>query len=230
MLKTFLKYKLPKGTTRAFTLIELMITITIMAVVISIGTLVFMEAQKSARDSNRKQDLHALQVALELFFQRNGRYPCIDTVGDDSDWQKSPNQDAPASEKWWIIDGCSAETVKLDIAYISQMPIDPKNNNQLPWETEDSFSYAYWSSEDLSAFTGCPSGKGQYYILATRLERESDPDVVGNKDLNKDYLFCDGNSLLNLIQQGGAGEGILLGGEQGAELYNKLVFFTSEDQ
>ena len=57
-----------------FTLVELLVVISIIAVLSTIGLTIFSNVQKSARDSIRKSDLRTLATALELYSQQNGKY------------------------------------------------------------------------------------------------------------------------------------------------------------
>lgn len=58
---------------RGFTLVELMVVITIIAILSVIGVTVFSGVQKSARDAARRGDINALATALELNYS-NGIY------------------------------------------------------------------------------------------------------------------------------------------------------------
>ena len=58
-----------------FTLIELMVAIAIVAIISTVGIVVYSTAQKSARVSKRVQDLTALKTALELYKSATGVYP-----------------------------------------------------------------------------------------------------------------------------------------------------------
>jgi general secretion pathway protein G len=60
---------------RGFTLIELMVSIAVIAIVASVGTLVYSNAQRTSRASKRVQDLQALKGALELYKTTTGSYP-----------------------------------------------------------------------------------------------------------------------------------------------------------
>ena|SRR3989344_3913026 len=59
---------------KGFSLVELLTIISILAILASIGLVSFSSVQSKGRDSNRKQDLRALSVALELYKQSNGTY------------------------------------------------------------------------------------------------------------------------------------------------------------
>ena len=69
---------------KGFTLIELMITITIIAVLATVGLVVFSTVQKNARASKRIQDLDSIKKALENYKLSTGGYPVqatFDCVG-----------------------------------------------------------------------------------------------------------------------------------------------------
>ncbi|OGK18347.1 hypothetical protein A3G67_03580 [Candidatus Roizmanbacteria bacterium RIFCSPLOWO2_12_FULL_40_12] len=53
---------------KAFTLLELLVVIGIIAVLVSLGTFSYTTAQKKARDTKRKGDLHAIQNSLEQYY------------------------------------------------------------------------------------------------------------------------------------------------------------------
>ena len=66
-------YKLQVG----FTLVELLVAITILVILTGIGFGTFSRSQKKARDGQRKSDLHQLQQALETYANdHSGKYPC----------------------------------------------------------------------------------------------------------------------------------------------------------
>ncbi len=145
---------------RAFTLIEILISISIIAILSTIGILSYLKTQTIARDARRKQDLRNIKVALELYNQRNGSYPI--TPDNGVGWNLSTD-----SVPW--IPG-------LDSTYISALPTDPKQgdcNTPLP-PVSNCYLYAYFS-------TNWPNdGKtkaGQGYILTTKLENTNDKDA-----------------------------------------------------
>jgi len=60
---------------RGFTLVELMIVITVIAILAAIAVASFTRVQKQARDTKRKADVRALQTALQVYFTEKGAYP-----------------------------------------------------------------------------------------------------------------------------------------------------------
>lgn len=195
---------------RGFTLIELLVSVTIIAIITAIGLVIYTEAQKGVRDSTRKQDLRSIQTALEVYFQKNSRFPCTDSgvfaEGTPVEWQKSTDSDP------WLKDlGCGTEAISF--SDISFLPKDPKNSGS-PWNA-DQYAYAYFSGDvSSSSGRGCPKGKAQYYVLVTKLEKDNDPD----RSAAKPYYFCDGQTELIGMPE------IIPGKE-----IEQLFFITSQD-
>lgn len=65
-----------------FTLVELLVVISIIAVLSAVGLVLFSSIQSRARDSIRKNDLRALATALEIYYQKNNQYVVGNTVGN----------------------------------------------------------------------------------------------------------------------------------------------------
>src|SRR3989344_4301624 len=65
------KYCKPKG----FTLVEILVVITILSIISSIGYINFNVAQNKGRDAKRKQDLKTVRTAVVSYYQDYGRYP-----------------------------------------------------------------------------------------------------------------------------------------------------------
>jgi len=64
-----------RKTSKGFTLIELMVAISIVAILATIGLVMYNKAQQSARDSKRIGDLQEIQKALEQYYATNNKYP-----------------------------------------------------------------------------------------------------------------------------------------------------------
>lgn len=112
--------KTVNSKSKGFTLVELLVVITLIAILIGAGTVSYTNAQRKGRDGKRKTDLKAIQQALELYFQQNGYYP--------------------GADGWCTyISNSSITTVKvaLEPTYISRVPTDPTTPNQPP-------DYIYW--------------------------------------------------------------------------------------
>lgn len=94
---------------KGFTLIELVVTISILGVVSLIGLNIFSGAKATARDNIRKQDLKKLSLALEIYLHKNTFY--IKGVGS-----------------------CKADTPTFYSTIVSDLtgtvPTDPNNKTQ----------------------------------------------------------------------------------------------------
>jgi type II secretion system protein G len=63
-----------------FTLMELMIVIAILGILASLISGNFINSLKRGRDAKRKEDLHQIKNALEIYYEDNGQYPPDDKV------------------------------------------------------------------------------------------------------------------------------------------------------
>ena len=63
-------------TSRGFTLVELMVVLAIIGLLSSIVLVSLNAARIKARDATRKSQVSEFKTALELYYSRNGNYPC----------------------------------------------------------------------------------------------------------------------------------------------------------
>lgn len=80
---------------KGFTLVELLIVISILGILATIAITSFRSAQFRGRDAERKSDLKQISSALELYYSDYGKYPnaasgeiagCPSTTGDACAW------------------------------------------------------------------------------------------------------------------------------------------------
>ncbi len=97
-MRTFLKQR------AGFTLIEILVVITIIGILLAAGGAAFINAQRSARDSERFKEVTAIQDALEQYYAANGSYTPANTAStlaglasavDDSEYFKTGLPVAP---------------------------------------------------------------------------------------------------------------------------------------
>ncbi len=111
-----------------FTLIELMVAVTIIAMLTAAGLISYRQASISSRNSKRKADLEQIKAALVLYRTDNGKYPATSPSGFTSMGQY---ENPPYS------------TLQ---AYLScQSPQDPKNVSP----------YVYTYATDTKSFSLC---------------------------------------------------------------------------
>lgn len=66
---------MPNLKSKGFTLVELLVVMTIIAILAGLGLVSYQGARKSARDGKRKADLEQIRSALEMYRADNGTYP-----------------------------------------------------------------------------------------------------------------------------------------------------------
>lgn len=97
-----------------FTLIEVLVATTIVAVLTAVGVTSFVSVNKRARDAKRKSDIEQIRSALEMFRADNGVYP-LNSVGFTS-----------ASS----LD--TGDVQGLVSSYMPSIPSDPQSTTDVP--------------------------------------------------------------------------------------------------
>ena len=98
---------------RGFTLIEILVVLTIIGILTSIGTVAYNNTLDKGRDNRRKQDLASIKAALTMYFEDNHYYyppECTSPPCTDAEYPSDSGDD-------WIPDLAS---------YIKQLPKDPR--------------------------------------------------------------------------------------------------------
>ncbi len=122
-IKLFFK-KLSKITknNRGFSLAEALVTMSIVGSVASLAGVQITSAVVTARDTQRKANIHQVQTALNLYYDDNGQYPV--TSGAE-----------PTVAGWQMV----RQALEQDgQSYINKVPIDPINSGQ--------YLFKYWSN------------------------------------------------------------------------------------
>lgn len=156
---------------KGFTLIEILISVTLVSILAGLLISVINPAglRAKARDSQRKADLKQIQTALELYFADNRQYPF-----------SSPTCGAVC--QWRQVNGSNPLETALETGqYINKVPLDPKlaGTNNGPCNNIESNRYNYLTSAD-----------GSQYILTSIMENSGSNDEASCLDLNN---WLDGN-------------------------------------
>lgn len=119
---------------KGFTLIEILVVITIISILMSLLFVAYEGSRKAGRDAKRKADLEQIRGALEMYRSDKGYYP---------PGYNPPDMRYPAG---WatVLWGCGNNTYYNDVAdalissgYLPSLPGDPLYNGQLK-------DYYYW--------------------------------------------------------------------------------------
>jgi prepilin-type N-terminal cleavage/methylation domain-containing protein len=153
---------------KGFTLVELLVIVSIISVLSVIGITIFGNITSSARDAKRKADLQILSDALELYFNKNNYYPVANFTG------QAPNGPVEFSGS-----NDSVNPWIPDLApHLAQFPTDPINNASSQGGTFGGVAYYY-----LTGGTDCD--RPSAYTLIAFLEN-SPPN------LNTNFQSCTG--------------------------------------
>lgn len=64
-----------KNKQKGFTLLEILVVISIIGILVALGTAAFSTTQKKSRDARRKSDIKAVQNGFEQYHAKNNAYP-----------------------------------------------------------------------------------------------------------------------------------------------------------
>lgn len=149
---------------RAFTLVELLVVMSIIGVLAALAVGSFRTAQVRGRDAQRKSDLKQIAHSLELFYADYGRYPDA-SAGNISACSYNPTLATGTSCTWGASEFTDGKTV-----YFKVLPSDPL----------EAQSYTY----EIVA-----GSSNQKFKLFATLENSEDQDCLGG-DCTTDPNFA----------------------------------------
>ena len=145
---------------KGFTLVELLVVITIIGILSSVGLNTFTSAQTKSRDAKRKTQLKQLADAFEAYHNDKGQYPADDGNGG----LLACGVDAEAACTWG---SSTMENTTTGTVYMVKLPQDP------------TLGLIYFYD------AGAPvAGLITSFQLYARLENTNDSAVAKDADLN----------------------------------------------
>jgi type II secretion system protein G len=116
---------------RGFSLVELLVSVSIIAILIAIGIASYATINKQSRDAKRKSDLEQIRAALEMYRADNGYYP---SAGSGS----------------WVVASSSTDplvglTPTLVSTYIPVIPTDPKASQNYMYIARNAVAGVYYA-------------------------------------------------------------------------------------
>lgn len=108
---------------KGFTLIEVLVAVTIISVLASIGVVAYTSVNKRARDAKRKGDVEQIRSALEMYRADIGYYPNI------------------GSGSWTNASGLSTPLVST---YLPAIPSDPKSTQTYRYKATNLSGSTYY--------------------------------------------------------------------------------------
>lgn len=123
-----MKNSLKKG----FTFIEILITISILTILISISIFIFRDTSVNGRNTRRINDVKQLQLAIELYRKNEGSYPTN------------------------IIPGKELKNINGDTIYLQRIPTNPLPRNDGTCLDQE-YQYVYDSLNDAYILSFCIS-------------------------------------------------------------------------
>lgn len=150
---------------KGFTLVELLVVISIIAILSSIGAVIYSSTQKSARMAQRAENLKAIATALEAYKTDKGSYPCLGG--------SCPNLDLLGWRSvctTWNRGGAVTTDTQIPglvPTYLQNMPVDPQQN-----------------LGGTSCFRYTSNSAGSYYkVVLSSINEFTDSDYRARKDL-----------------------------------------------
>lgn len=146
---------------KSFTLIELLVVIAIIGLLSSIVLVSLQGVRTKARDARRLSDMRQILTALEMYYNKYGKYPGpTASYGEYNTTSSCVGWDISREDKdgdgIFFIDPLQEE------GFMPAVPRDPLDS---PSETScGRYAYALYSAGE----EGCDSSRGDYFVLGIR--------------------------------------------------------------
>jgi type II secretion system protein G len=147
---------------RGFTLLELLIVITVIAILSGVLVPRVATHMKSSRDARRLADIKQVRNAIEQYFMDTGVYP--------------PAKTNPAAGGWDVSNDGDFIPMLVQAGYLPEVPQDPTN------DATYHYRYYVYNAGDY----GC-IGPSKYYVLGVKAF-----ETAGFAAKNKGFFKCAG--------------------------------------
>ncbi len=157
-----MKKLLPRTATNSqgFTLIELMIAISIVAIMAVAGLLALQQAQKSGRDARRRQEIQAIATVIEAKKDPSSNTYSTVTAADFPSKGAIPTDNTTQQYSMYA---------SATIPDTSSLPADPNNTT---WTTTNPSGYTSWN--------GANQNGNAYWKLCAHMETGSKPFCISS--------------------------------------------------
>ncbi|MFH1971124.1 MAG: type II secretion system protein [Patescibacteria group bacterium] len=123
---------------KGFTLVELLVVISIIGVLLGLSAFSLQASRKSGRDARRKADLELIRSGIEIYKSDCGQYP--PSLGTS-------------------LVGSGETSCLVTYTYISEVPLDPTTGEEYGYQRgTDGFSYELCAALENSGDDTCSAG------------------------------------------------------------------------
>lgn len=129
--------------TKSFTVIEILIVVSIVTILATLGFSTYSSVQKKARDARRTSDLEIIRAGIEQYRSNNNDYPTA-----------LPYPAVAGNEGLCDPTGCT------DGVYLGKIPTDPVGTQRYVYQRNNSSDYTLCArvTTGTSSFGDCSSG------------------------------------------------------------------------
>lgn len=161
---------------RGFTLIEMLVVISIIGILASIVAVSAGNSKMRSRDARRKADLKQMTTALEQYAVTNGKYPSWTTWNSDPESPTAPsivaacNSGSATDIFWSKTKGWTNLSNELEV-YVTTLPLDPTGNCATGSLMNKKVNNSY---PNYTYFSNYP---GMHYSFVILLENDKDTET-----------------------------------------------------
>lgn len=154
-----------------FTIIELLVVISIIGLLSSVVLASLQSARAKARDAQRIQAMNELRKALFLYYDANGEYPV--PLSGAACTNPAVNSTDCTSFNGWYAPGAGTTLASLLAPYLPSMPVDPAQT--LIQHNTYGLIYTNIAASARYGYGYRVKSDGSEYDLITRLESPGNP-------------------------------------------------------